>query len=280
MSMSSNIIIHTHDLRIDFGKNHNVLHVLDGVSFDVNEGELVAIVGPSGCGKSTLLRAIAGLQPITAGHIEVCGTSPEQARLNRLFGVVFQDPVLFPWLTVLENLLMPLTIGPSATLKDISSGKSPEDIVTDILELVGLLGFEDSLPVELSGGMQARVAVARALISSSRILLMDEPFASLDELTRQRMDDEILKIKKMTGCTILFITHTITEAVYLADKIIVFSPLPATISNIIPVRLGERSVEIIDDTLYMAALKETRETLMKNTSKTWNWPLSIHNKLN
>ena len=252
---------------VEFGIDHNVIHALDKISFSVQKGEFVTLLGPSGCGKSTILRVAAGLQSWQAGSVDIKGIDPDEARAKRLFGVVFQKPVLFPWRTVLDNILLPFQVGPKNQKLFTSSGELTQT-ATDILELVGLLGFEDSLPSELSGGMQARVAVARALIMKPEILLMDEPFASIDQLSRTRLNNELLRIQKVTGCTILFITHSIEEAVYLSDRVVILSSRPARVVKEVAINLPHRDNSIISSGDYIAYIEKIRKILLDHQSIT------------
>jgi NitT/TauT family transport system ATP-binding protein len=204
---------------------------LDGVDLDVAAGEFVSLIGPSGCGKSTLLRAIADLVRPNAGEIEVNGKPPAQARLDHDYGMVFQAPVLFDWRTVEENVRLPLEI--LGRPKAWSAQRTRA-----MLELVELEGFAGHRPYELSGGMQQRVAIARALSFEPRILLMDEPFGALDEMTRERLNDAVLRIWERTGTTIVFVTHSIPEAVYLSSRIVVMSARPGRIVGGVDVDLA------------------------------------------
>jgi NitT/TauT family transport system ATP-binding protein len=190
------------------------------VSYTLQRGELVALLGPSGCGKTTLLRIVAGLTGASTGRIEVDGRAVEGPRAD--FAFVFQAPTLLPWRSVLGNVLFPMEIRGR-------NDRTARARALDLLELVGLAGFAKSRPHHLSGGMKQRVALCRALIQSPSLLLMDEPFGALDELTRMDMQDLLLNIRKVTGATVLFVTHSISEAVYLADEILVFSARPGRV---------------------------------------------------
>ena len=195
--------------------------MIDGISCEIEEGELVSLLGPSGCGKTTLLRIVAGLTGGFEGTVQVRGedvTGPQPD-----FGFVFQTPNLMPWRTVLDNVLFPMEI-----LKQKSSDARRRAL--ELLDLVGLGGFEKVWPNQLSGGMQQRAALCRAIIHKPSLLLMDEPFGALDELTRMGMNDLLLDIRKMTNATVLFVTHSITEAVYLSDQVLVFTTRPARIA--------------------------------------------------
>ncbi len=197
---------------------------LEKINLGVSEKAFVSIIGPSGCGKTTLLRLIGGLIYPTTGNIYIDGVSPEHARKKREISFVFQDPVLFPWRSVINNIRLPGEIFGSEKIR----AKAEQ-----LIELVGLTGFEKSLPRELSGGMKSRVAIARALSYDPKILLMDEPFGDLDEITRDRLVIELLRIWGQTGVTIVYVTHNITEAVFLSDQIIVLSQRPGKILEII-----------------------------------------------
>jgi NitT/TauT family transport system ATP-binding protein len=203
------------------------VRALSEISFSLPSGEFASIVGPSGCGKTTLLKMIGDLAPTTEGKILIGDLLPSEARRQCLFSWVFQSPVLLPWRNILQNVTLPL---------EISRGKqaaNPEFL----LKLVGLQGFEQRLPNELSGGMQQRAALARALTIRPQVLLMDEPFAAVDELTRGLLNSELLRIYDEMKTTILLVTHSIEEAVFLSDRVIVLSPRPGTIKNIVRVPL-------------------------------------------
>ena len=203
---------------------------LRGVDLDITTGEFVSLIGPSGCGKSTLLRAIADLVRVSDGEIEVNGKPPSQARLDHDYGMVFQAPVLFDWRTVEENVRLPLEV--LGRPKAWSTQRTRA-----MLELVELEAFARHRPYELSGGMQQRVAIARALSFEPRILLMDEPFGALDEMTRERLNEELLRIWERTGTTIVFVTHSIPEAVYLSSRVVVMSARPGRIVGSVDVDL-------------------------------------------
>jgi NitT/TauT family transport system ATP-binding protein len=212
---------------------------LEDVSFQVAQGEFVALLGPSGCGKSTLLRLIADIIPPTSGRLTVAGDSPEAARRAGLFGIVFQESVLFPWLTALANVELPLKVGRPARPRD----------PRELLELVGLREFAGYYPQQLSGGMRQRVALARALVTDPQLLLMDEPFAALDEITREAMGNWLLSVWGQTEKTVLFVTHSVPEAVYLADRVVVLSPAPGRIAAVLPIALTRPRRPDLKDTL-------------------------------
>lgn len=201
---------------------------LKDVSFDVEEGEFIAIVGPSGCGKSTLLRIVAGLVPSSGGEILIEGRRVDGPAKG--VGMVFQTPVLMPWKKVVENIVFPLQImGKNSEVNDSNLSR--------LMRLLGLEGFENAYPFELSGGMQSRVSIGRALITSPKILLMDEPFGALDALTREKMGLELLNIWREYRNTVLFVTHDVAEAVFLADRVVVMSARPGRIKNIVRIEL-------------------------------------------
>jgi NitT/TauT family transport system ATP-binding protein len=204
------------------------VRALRDVSLAISPGELVSLVGPSGCGKSTLLRILGGLLASDQGTVHIDGVALDQPR--REISYVFQDPTLMPWRTVLKNVTLPLEV-------QGKNGDGHKKRAMDLLGLVGLLGFENLYPYELSGGMQQRVAIARALVHEPSILLMDEPFGSLDAITRNQMNLELLRIWHATGKTILMVTHTIQEAVFLADRVLVMSPRPGHIETVVEVDL-------------------------------------------
>jgi NitT/TauT family transport system ATP-binding protein len=203
---------------------------LQDVSLAIEQGEFVSLIGPSGCGKSTVLRIVADLVPPSAGTVTVNGKSPEAARLDRDYGIVFQAPVLYDWRTVEANVRLPLEVAGHAR-----DGRDQR--VRALLRLVGLDAFRNHYPWQLSGGMQQRVAIARALVTNPAILLMDEPFGALDEMTRERLNGELLNICRETGATTLFVTHGISEAVFLSTRVVVLSPRPARVTGVVEVDL-------------------------------------------
>lgn len=202
--------------------SYNSLSVLDDVSFQIAEGEFVSIVGPSGCGKTTLLKTLGGLLPLSRGRITIKNNSLDVAVKRRDFGFIFQNPVLLPWRTVLQNIELPL---------EIIGDQTPLEESEKLLDLLGLKGFAKYYPQALSGGMKQRVAIARALVFNPDILLMDEPFGALDELMRERLNLELLRIWRQTHKTIIFVTHSVSEAVFLSNRVIVLSERPARITD-------------------------------------------------
>jgi NitT/TauT family transport system ATP-binding protein len=205
------------------------VRALDGITLDVADGEFVALVGPSGCGKSTLLRLIAGLLQPTQGSIRVHGKTPLEAQRDVEFGFVFQDAVLFPWMTVIDNVRLPDDI---LRRRNPVHEKDQELHARGLLQDVGLAGFERLYPEQLSGGMKQRVALARALSYQPTTLLMDEPFGALDEFTRDRLNLQLLEVWEKFGATAVFVTHSIQEAVFLADRVVVLSPRPGRVVRI------------------------------------------------
>jgi NitT/TauT family transport system ATP-binding protein len=229
------------------------LEALRDVTVDIRAGEFVAFVGPSGCGKSTLLKLIGGLFEPTSGRITVDGTPVVGPR--RGIGVMFQTPVLFPWRTVLENVLLPSEV--SGVERSAATEKA-----LGILELVGLRGREAAYPRELSGGMQQRAALSRVLVTDPPIILMDEPFGALDEFTRERMNLEILRIWQERGQTIIFVTHSIAEAVFLADRVVVMGTSPGRVLSVVDVPLGRpRTIELMRSPEFASTVFEVREFL-------------------
>jgi len=223
---------------------------LDDIDFSVGDGEFVAILGPSGCGKSTLLKILAGLLPATSGEASLRGTAIAGPR--RDIGVVFQSPVLFPWRSVLANVLLP------ADVQHLGRA-AHERIALDLLALVGLGGFEHRYPWELSGGMQQRVAMVRALIHDPAMLLMDEPFGALDAMTREQMNLELQRIWLERRKTVVFITHSIPEAVFLADRVLVMTPRPGRIAEIVAVGLKRpRSLDVMNTPEFGGLVKRIR----------------------
>jgi NitT/TauT family transport system ATP-binding protein len=223
--------IELRDVGMSFVLPDGALEVLRGISLTVRQGEFVSLLGPSGCGKSTLLRVIADILPPTRGHAAVLGASPADARRNRALGMVFQQPVLLPWLSAEDNVRLPLRIG------NWGARHRPGAAPSDLLRLVGLEGFNRAAPSQLSGGMQQRVAIARALVSDPQVLLMDEPFGALDAITRDRLNEELLRIWTQLRRTVVFVTHSIAEAVYLSMRVVVMSPRPARIRRVVEIDL-------------------------------------------
>ncbi|MEO8252251.1 MAG: ABC transporter ATP-binding protein [Chloroflexota bacterium] len=228
---------------------------LTDISLDIRRGEFVSLIGPSGCGKSTLLRLIGDLTEPTAGKIEINGKPAPQARLDRDYGIVFQAPVLFDWRTVEENVRLPLEL--------FGQDKATQATRTaEMLDLVDLTDFARYRPYELSGGMQQRVAIARALTFSPLLLLMDEPFGALDEMTRERMNSEVLKIWQQTGITVVFVTHSIPEAVFLSTRVVVMSARPGRITRLVEVDLPQpRGLLTRESSRYFNLITEVREAL-------------------
>ncbi|MEP0519254.1 MAG: ABC transporter ATP-binding protein [Hyphomicrobiales bacterium] len=233
---------------------------IENLNLDIDEGAFYTILGPSGCGKSTLLRLISDLIPAAAGEVQVLGKSTEEARLAREFAFVFQEASLLPWRTALENVQLPLEMGKRRGVKIPVSEKPP----LELLELVGLKGREDALPHELSGGMRQRVAIARALVCKPKLLLMDEPFGALDEMTRDHLNLQLLQIWKETGVTVLFVTHSIPEAVFLGQKVLMLQAHPGRLKEIVPVDLPyPREIKLRDTvefTKHAAYLRQLLET--------------------
>jgi NitT/TauT family transport system ATP-binding protein len=240
-------------------KRFGEVHALDGIDLELSAGEFVSLIGPSGCGKSTLLRVVADLEQPTSGTVQVGGKTPHQARLDQDYGIAFQQAGLLEWRSVVENVELPLHVHGVDKAKRRARA-------TELLELVGLADFAGSRPSELSGGMQQRVAIARALAPSPRLLLMDEPFGALDEMTRERMQAELLRIARETEAAVLFVTHSIPEAVVLSDRVVVMSPRPGRITDVVK---GERpgADQDVDDVresaAFFAAITAVREALRK-----------------
>jgi NitT/TauT family transport system ATP-binding protein len=228
---------------------------LQGIDLEIDDREFVSLIGPSGCGKSTLLRIIGDLIEPSAGTIVVNGKSARQARRDRDYGIVFQDPVLYDWRTVAKNVALPLEMARWPRQKR-------NERVRKMLELVELQGFEGHRPWQLSGGMQQRVSIARALSFDPALLLMDEPFGALDEMTRERLNMELLKIWETSGSTIVFVTHSIAEAVFLSTRVVVMSPRPGRISEVIPIDLQQpRTATTREEPHFFELVTRVREAL-------------------
>ncbi|GAB1379740.1 ABC transporter ATP-binding protein [Pararhodobacter aggregans] len=248
-------VIEARGLNLTFHTNDGPVHALKDVDLSIGKGEFVSFIGPSGCGKTTLLRAIADLEHPTGGSLTVNGMSPEAARKARAYGYVFQAAGLYPWRTIEGNVRLPLQIMGYSRAEQAERARK-------VLDLVELSGFERKFPWQLSGGMQQRASIARALAFDADILLMDEPFGALDEIVRDRLNEELLKLWARTGKTIGFVTHSIPEAVYLSTKIVVMSPRPGRITDVIDSTLpAERPLEIRDTPEFIAIAHRVREGL-------------------
>ncbi|MEJ1158670.1 ABC transporter ATP-binding protein [Prosthecomicrobium sp. N25] len=244
------------DLSVRFISERRTVTALESVSFSVEPGGFTSLLGPSGCGKSTLLRVVADLVAPSEGRVAVLGTSPEEARKARALGFVFQDAALLPWRTALQNVELPLEVGGRRALAP--GAATPREL----LALVGLAGWENSFPHELSGGMRQRVSIARALLGGPRLLLMDEPFGALDEITRDRLNGELRRIWAETGTTILFVTHSVYEAVFLAEQVLVLSANPGRVAALETIGLPrDRDLSIRDTAEFVAIAARLRAHL-------------------
>ncbi len=248
-------IVEAKGLGLTFETNDGPVHALSDVDLRVGKGDFVSFIGPSGCGKTTFLRIVADLEKPTAGSIRVNGVSPEAARKDRAYGYVFQAAALYPWRTIEKNVALPLEI----------SGYSKEEQrerVARTLDLVNLTGFEKKYPWQLSGGMQQRASIARALAFDADLLLMDEPFGALDEIVRDHLNEQLLELWARTGKTICFVTHSIPEAVYLSTRIVVMSPRPGRVTDIVESTLPrERPLDIRESPEFLAIAHRVREGL-------------------
>ncbi|WP_278237028.1 ABC transporter ATP-binding protein [Isoptericola sp. AK164] len=240
-----------------FSSRSGEVVALSDVDLTVRAGEFVSLIGPSGCGKSTLLRLIADLDEPTAGELSVFGRPPRVARQNHDFGIAFQQAGLLPWRSVRTNVELPLQL--HGTGRGARRARA-----TELLEMVGLADFAEHLPHQLSGGMQQRVAIARALAERPSLLLMDEPFGALDEMTREHVQTELLRLRAETGAAVVFVTHSIPEAVYLSDRVVVMSARPGQVREVVPVGLGEardRSDDVREDDAFFDRVRAVREAL-------------------
>lgn len=247
-------------LSLTFQAGEQAVHALADVDLSVHRGEFVSLIGPSGCGKTTLMRVIADLEQPSAGSISVFGGPPAQARLKRVYGYVFQAPTLQAWRTVERNVELPLEIIGMPPGKRRHQSRSR-------LEMVGLTGFERKYPWQLSGGMQQRVSIARALSFDPDLLLMDEPFGALDEITRDHLNEELLRLWARTGKTVIFVTHSISEAVFLSTRIVVMSRRPGRIIEVIDCNLPpERDLTIRDAPAFLEVAARVRRALRDSHS--------------
>jgi len=248
-------VIEASNLHLTFETNDGPVNALSDVNLTVKKGDFVSFIGPSGCGKTTLLRVLADLDKPTSGEVTVNGVSPRDARMARAYGYVFQAAGLYPWRNISSNIKLPLEI--------MGYSKSEQNSrVSKLLELVELTGFEKKFPWQLSGGMQQRASIARALAFDADILLMDEPFGALDEIVRDHLNEQLLKLWKSTNKTICFVTHSIPEAVYLSTKIVVMSPRPGRIIDVIESDLpSDRPLDIRDTKKFIELSQRVREGL-------------------
>jgi NitT/TauT family transport system ATP-binding protein len=248
-------VVEARDLRVTFGSADAPTLALADVDITIRRGDFVSLIGPSGCGKTTLLRVIADLERPTGGIITVNGMSPEAARRGRAYGYVFQAPALYPWRTIERNVMLPLEImGLRADERRERARRH--------LELVGLSDFARRFPWQLSGGMQQRASIARALCFEPALLLMDEPFGALDEITRDGLNVHLLELWRRTGMTVVFVTHSIAEAVYLSTRVVVMSPRPGRIVDVIENDIGaDRPLDIRDTTAFLNVAHRVRSAL-------------------
>jgi len=258
--MSSSPVIDIADLSLTFETNDGPVHALSNVSLGIERGDFVSLIGPSGCGKTTLLRVIADLEHPTGGRVSIHGMTPEEARLKRAYGYVFQAPALYPWRTIGKNIGLPLEI----------MGYSKDERAQRIrkgLDLVNLTGFENKFPWQLSGGMQQRASIARALSFDPELLLMDEPFGALDEIVRDKLNEQLLRLWEMTQKTVVFVTHSIPEAVFLSTKIVVMSPRPGKIHDIIECNFPrDRTLDIRETPEFLDVANRVRQGLREGHS--------------
>lgn len=248
-------VISMKNLNLVFQTADSPVHALSDITIDIDKGEFVSLIGPSGCGKTTLLRVIADLEQPTDGSISINGMTPQQARMARAYGYVFQASALFPWRTIADNIALPLEV------MGVSKAERAKRISQN-MTLVDLAGFEKKYPWQLSGGMQQRASIARALAVQPDMLLMDEPFGALDEIVRDHLNEQLLKLWSTTKKTIIFVTHSIPEAVFLSTKIVVMSPRPGRIQQIVKCDLGDdRPLEIRETSEFLKIANQVRDGL-------------------
>jgi len=255
MTANAQSVIDISKLSLTFETNDGPVHALSDIDLKIDEGDFVSFIGPSGCGKTTLLRVIADLEQPTGGSITVNGVSPEQARLARAYGYVFQAAALYPWRTIAANIALPLEI------MGLSRAEQQQRIAKN-MDLVNLTGFEKKFPWQLSGGMQQRASIARALSVEPDLLLMDEPFGALDEIVRDHLNEQLLKLWAKTNKTVVFVTHSIPEAVFLSTKIVVLCPRPGRIYDIIESDLPrDRTLDARETPEFLKIAHRVREGL-------------------
>jgi NitT/TauT family transport system ATP-binding protein len=255
--------IEIEEIAFAFPYDGGELEVFRELSLHIKDGEFLSILGPSGCGKSTLLRVVGGLLDFSSGRVLIGQETPNEARKHRALGYVFQNPVLFGWRTVLDNVLLPAEI--FSEQRTDNGEKGSRDwlkIAQEMIELVGLKGFEKAYPSQLSGGMQSRVAIARALSYHPDILLMDEPFGDLDEMTRNHMNSELIALWETKRSTIVFVTHSVQEAIYLSDRVAVLSQRPCRVKEILQIDIPRpRDADMVSTKPYLSYMKQLRQAL-------------------
>ena len=258
--ISGEKVIACEGLSLTFETADGPVQALSGIDLDIAKGEFVSLIGPSGCGKTTLLRVIADLEQPTDGSVRINSMTPNEARLKRAYGYVFQAPALYPWRTIAKNIALPLEI----------MGFAKEDRAERVrkgLELVNLKGFENKFPWQLSGGMQQRASIARALSFDPDLLLMDEPFGALDEIVRDKLNEQLLRLWEKTQKTVVFVTHSIPEAVFLSTKIVVMSPRPGKIHDVIACNFPkDRTLDIRETPEFLDVANRVRQGLREGHS--------------
>ena len=254
------LAVQVKDASVTFDEGDQPVHALQNVNLNIAAGEFVSFIGPSGCGKTTLMRVIADLEQVTSGTVLVNGVSAAEARQQGAYGYVFQAPALYPWRTVLKNVTLPLEI------KGMGASER-EDVAMRQLANVGLAGFEGKFPWQLSGGMQQRVSIARALGFEPKILMMDEPFGALDEITRDRLNEQLLQLWAKERRTVIFVTHSIPEAAFLSSKIVVMSARPGRVLEVIESNLPvNRTLDIRETPAFVEIAHRIRQALRKGDS--------------
>ena len=257
---AASLVVDAHGVSLTFQTRDGAVEALSNVDLKIHNGDFVSFIGPSGCGKTTLMRIIADLQQPSAGHVLINGVSPEQARLERHYGYIFQAPALYPWRTIERNISLPLEI------MGFDAAERARR-VERYLKLVNLSGFERKFPWQLSGGMQQRASIARALSFEPELLLMDEPFGALDEIVRDMLNQQLLRLWEATGKTVLFVTHSIPEAVFLSTRIVVMSPRPGRIHDVIECEFPRgRSLDIRETPEFLEVANRVRRGLREGHS--------------
>ncbi len=255
---ASGFSISCRGITVRFFTERRSVTALQDISLDVRDGEFLTLLGPSGCGKSTFLRVVADLITPTSGTLTVLGVKPQAARLRRDIGFVFQDAALLPWRTALQNVELPREVAKGRADTSRAARATPREL----LELVGLMGSENAYPHELSGGMRQRVAIARALVSDPRVLLMDEPFGALDEITRDRLNEELLRVWRELGMTVLFVTHSIYEAAFLGQRVLMLAANPGRVKELVPTNLpADRGLDIRETPRFVELAAHLRRVL-------------------
>lgn len=255
----SELVVKVEKLSHSYSSNEVNFNVIDEINFDLDRGQILGVLGPSGCGKSTMLKCIAGVLKPTRGKISICGFTPQKAKNQKIIGIALQENSLLDWLTVKENIMLPMKIGKDSTKAGVS--------YDELIKIIGLQEFENYHPIKLSGGMKQRVIMARALITSPQLLLLDEPFSAIDLLTRTKLMVEFHRIIKKLNVTTIMITHSVEEAVFMSDKLLILEKIPTKIRKNIPINFeNKRDLSLYENIIYTNKVNECRKLLMNEVT--------------